>query len=74
MSDVRCPMCGKPNPEELEECRFCGARLKPVIGPPDSQSIKPGQEPVKRNTSELEKINLTRGAPIRPGEAPTKNP
>ena len=74
MADVRCPMCGKPNPEQLEECQFCGARLKPVIAPPpaDSESIKPGQEPVKRNTSELEKVNLTRGAPIRPGEAPTR--
>jgi hypothetical protein len=67
-------MCGKPNPEELEECQFCGARLKPVIASPsdDSQVIKPGEEPVKRKTSELEKVNLSRGAPIRPGEAPTK--
>ncbi len=74
MADVRCPMCGKPNPEDLVECQFCGARLKPVLGPlsGDSQTIKPGEEPTKRNTSELEKINLTRGAPIRPGEAPTK--
>ena len=74
MADVRCPMCGKPNPEELEECQFCGARLKPIIASPsvDSQTIKPGEEPVKRNTSELEKINLSRGAPIRPGEAPTR--
>lgn len=74
MADVRCPMCGKPNPEVLEECQFCGARLKPVLGPlsGDSQTIKPGEEPTKRNTSELEKINLSRGAPIHPGEAPTK--
>ena len=74
MADVRCPMCGKPNPEQLEECEFCGARLKPVVVPPsdDSLTIKPGQEPVKRNTSELEKVNLTRGAPIRPGDAPTR--
>jgi hypothetical protein len=73
MADVRCPKCGKPNPEKLEECQFCGAPLKPVITSPseDSQAIKPGEEPVKRNTSELEKINLSRGAPIRPGEAPT---
>ena len=70
---MRCPKCGKANPERLEECQFCGAPLKPVIPLPseDSQAIKPGEEPVKRNTSELEKINLRRGAPIRPGEAPT---
>jgi hypothetical protein len=73
MADVRCPKCGKPNSETLEECQFCGAPLKPVVPSPseDSQAIKPGEEPVKRNTSELEKINLRRGAPIRPGEAPT---
>jgi hypothetical protein len=73
MADVRCPKCGKPNLATLEKCQFCGAPLKPVIPSPsgDSQAIKPGEEPVKRNTSELEKINLSRGAPIRPGEAPT---
>ena len=50
MADVHCPMCGKPNSEELEECQFCGARLKPVIASPsvDSRAIKPGVEPVKR--------------------------
>lgn len=31
MAEVRCPMCGKPNPEEAEVCIFCEARLKPLI-------------------------------------------
>lgn len=30
MADVRCPMCGKPNPAELDVCQFCQARLRPV--------------------------------------------
>ena len=30
MSEVRCPMCGKPNPEEVENCAYCQARLKPL--------------------------------------------
>jgi hypothetical protein len=30
MVDVRCPMCGKPNPADLEVCQFCQARLKPI--------------------------------------------
>jgi hypothetical protein len=30
MADLRCPMCGKPNPQEADACRFCGARLKPM--------------------------------------------
>lgn len=30
MADLRCPMCGKPNPADSEACKYCGARLKPV--------------------------------------------
>lgn len=33
MADIRCPMCGKPNSEELDTCQFCQARLKPLISP-----------------------------------------
>ena len=74
MADVRCPMCGKPNPKELEECQYCGARIKPVVisTPVDSQGLKPGEEPIKRDTSEFEKVKLTGDGPIHPGEAPTK--
>lgn len=32
MADVRCPLCGKLNPAELEICRFCQARLTPLTG------------------------------------------
>ena len=31
MSDVKCPMCGKPNPADAEVCEYCQARLKPLI-------------------------------------------
>lgn len=31
MAEIRCPMCGKPNPENLEVCQFCQARLKPLV-------------------------------------------
>lgn len=30
MADIRCPMCGKPNPKDLEVCQFCQARIKPM--------------------------------------------
>jgi hypothetical protein len=30
MAEVRCPMCGKPNPADLETCQYCQARLKPL--------------------------------------------
>jgi hypothetical protein len=74
VANVRCPMCGKANPADLDECRFCGARLKPLIAstPVDSQPIKPGEEPVKRDTTEFEKAKPGKQVPIRPGEAPTK--
>lgn len=33
MNEIRCPMCGKPNPAENDVCQFCQARLKPLTGP-----------------------------------------
>lgn len=30
MTGVLCPMCGKSNPTELENCQFCDARLTPL--------------------------------------------
>ncbi|UCH59662.1 MAG: hypothetical protein JSV61_15800 [Anaerolineales bacterium] len=45
MGEVRCPMCGKVNPEELEVCRYCEARLKPLLGP-----IEPADTPEARET------------------------
>ncbi len=28
MKDIICPLCGKPNPPELDECQYCQAPLK----------------------------------------------
>ncbi len=33
MAEVRCPLCGKINPAELEVCQYCQARIKPLIVP-----------------------------------------
>jgi hypothetical protein len=67
-------MCGKSNPSELDECQFCGARLKPVLaaGPDASTPIKPGDQPIKRDTAEFEKVKPIDQGPIHPGEVPTK--
>lgn len=47
MTDQRCPMCGKPNPEDAETCEFCQARLKPlVIQPPADDSEPAGSSPL----------------------------
>jgi hypothetical protein len=53
MAEIRCPMCGKSNPDNLDECQFCQARLKPITAPLDP--LQPGEPPTKKNTSELEK-------------------
>jgi hypothetical protein len=54
MAEVRCPMCGKPNPAELEVCQFCKARLKPLLaGSPDSAE-KPGKILSPKKTKGLE--------------------
>jgi len=39
MADTRCPMCGKVNPDDREECQYCGARLVPLIieAPPEEE-------------------------------------
>lgn len=47
MAQIRCPMCGKPNPEEMEVCQFCQARLKPLIINPQEPSedwLKPAND------------------------------
>ena len=31
MANNRCPMCGKPNPDDRDVCQFCEARLTPLI-------------------------------------------
>jgi hypothetical protein len=42
MADIRCPMCGKKNPSELDVCQFCRARLTPLQDTaPDSASQIP---------------------------------
>jgi hypothetical protein len=44
MAEQRCPMCGRPNPPEAEECQHCGARLAPLrAGGPAAGSPGAGQ-------------------------------
>jgi hypothetical protein len=71
MADVRCQMCGKPNPPELEECQFCGARIKPVLAstPVDSRPIEAGEKPISKDASEFEKAKPIEEGPIYPAES-----
>lgn len=50
MADIRCPNCGKNNPDFLDLCQFCQSPLKPESG------LQIGQKPTKKNTGELEPI------------------
>ncbi len=58
MKEIACPMCGKPNPPDLDTCQFCDARLRPLTDelsrsqPP----IRPGEQPTPKSTAELEPI------------------
>lgn len=42
MAEIRCQMCGKTNPEHLQECQHCGARLKPLVVPSQSSDEDSG--------------------------------
>ena len=58
MAEIKCPMCSKPNPAELDVCQYCEARLKPLTDelsrsqPP----IHPGEEPIDMDTGQLEPV------------------
>jgi hypothetical protein len=42
MTDIICPLCGKPNPEELDECQYCQAPLKVagfIASPEDQENL-----------------------------------
>ena len=48
MADIRCPNCGRNNPDILDVCQFCQTPLKP------ESVLRIGQKPTKKNTGELE--------------------
>jgi hypothetical protein len=54
MAEVRCPMCGKLNPADLEVCQFCQARLKPLHVTPSELGPAAPSQPFKNNASDEE--------------------
>lgn len=50
MADIRCPHCGKNNPDILDVCQFCQTPLKP------DAVLHIGEQPTKKNTGELEPV------------------
>lgn len=69
MSEVRCPMCSKPNPEDAEACEFCGARIKPLFigaqpedeGVTERPSVPTPQEPAGEPSQESDWLDRMRG-------------
>ena len=41
MSDLRCPMCGKTNSSDQDYCKYCQARLKPLLIGSDNDETSP---------------------------------
>jgi hypothetical protein len=50
MDEIRCPMCGKFNPPELDNCQYCQARLRPLIA---------SQPPEEGESQEFEGLSLS---------------
>lgn len=53
MSDILCPNCGMPNPDDQNICSFCRQPLRVAA---DDEAIHPGDMPTKKATAELEPI------------------
>jgi hypothetical protein len=67
MADIRCPMCGKSNPDHLEICQFCEARLTPLAPPKSSDNLNP-----QKDGADLpEWLNLDWDANLDPEESPS---
>jgi len=55
---IKCPVCGKNNPDGKEFCQYCKSPLQnPAASNKNTDSsFTPGQAPTKKNTAELEPI------------------
>src|SRR6185369_1035073 len=50
MPEIRCPNCGRENPDFFDNCQFCQTPLK------SDSAMKMGDRPTKKNTGELENV------------------
>lgn len=50
MAELRCPKCGRNNPDVLDVCQFCQTPLK------TDSVLRIGQTPTKKDTGELEAV------------------
>ena len=80
MAVIRCQACGKPNPDFLDTCQYCDARLKPLTAPLSPSEPAPAQVGVvhcqacgKPNPASLEVCQFCE-SPLRPLTGPLTMP
>lgn len=73
MAEIRCQMCGKPNPAEAEVCQFCQARLKPVWASKSADSFFEA-EPESNDEAVPDWLQSLRGPDEPVSGAPTEEP
>lgn len=58
MDEIICPQCAHSNPIDAVFCERCGALLPPArpATEPLPPTLRPGEEPVKKSTAELEPL------------------
>ncbi|MFO3797359.1 MAG: zinc-ribbon domain-containing protein, partial [Anaerolineales bacterium] len=58
MDEILCAQCGQSNPPDAVFCQRCGALLPPQrpATEPLAPTLRPGEEPVKKSTAELEPL------------------
>jgi hypothetical protein len=68
MSEVRCPMCGKTNPADVEICQFCQARLVPLQAGGQTQTPQPTAASPQDSSSLDDWLNALRASDDHPHE------
>ena len=57
MAEVRCPMCGKLNPADLDVCQYCQARLTPLhVTPSEAEPGTASQPPRSEKPGDEESV------------------
>ena len=68
MSELRCPMCGKTNPAELEICQFCQARLVPIRAAGHTPAPDPGVNSAQDDNSIDDWLSSLRSSDEHPAD------
>jgi hypothetical protein len=61
MTEIICPLCGKPNPSDLDECQYCQAPLKTggFLAPSEEEGESDQLPPFSEKTDEGKDVSST---------------